>query len=530
VVRVVVAGALVGCGGDSASDGDEQSSSTGGGETVTETADTTVGESGTMPGTDTVDSTGTDSVDSTGGAPLEVQAEVITYPEQPMVADLILTPSAEATAVVMHSTDAGVRIAELDDGDPATLAFRVRGLAPATDHVLDYEVTPTTGTAVVDQAPFTTPDALPGFLAAFELETSDTPPEPLYRMFDHAGFPTGPTTGLFVVDEAGITRFYLGGPNDLSGPAMVWAAAKLLDDGTLLYLRNETLYHRTELGETLLELPAMDLGLPSLHHEIMVLPSGNYLALSLAFQDVMYPEPLGLQHVAGDLIVEFTPAGEIVWEWDSFDHLVPLRLRESSDAPPIIDPDTGEDSLDWTHANGLIYEEGTDTVIMSLRHQDWIIRIDRASGDILWRLGPEGDFTLPDGDRWFFHPHSPQWQDDGSLLLYDNGVGNPDPPPEGIRSRAVRFDLDDVAMTASVAWEDDEAQFVAPVAGDADRLPGGHLLVLDSSIVTPEGIYARLRELDETASPNRLWSIVTPLNTFAYRATAHDRLPGMPAN
>jgi len=484
---------------------------------------------------------GGDPSSSTGTMPIEVESEVVTYPDQPMVVDLILTPNIGATALVSHADDPGVRIAEIDDGDDATLAYRIRGLRPDADHTVQYQIVPTVvgptgGSGVVGDVTFTTEAALPGFIAAFQLETSDIPPEPVYRMFDHGGFPTGPTTGLFVVDVAGISRFYLGMENELAGPAMVWAAAKLLDDGTILYLRNETLYHVTELGETLLEIPAADLGLPSLHHEIMVLPSGNYLALSLAFEDHVYPM-LGPQHVAGDVIVEFTREGEVVWTWNAFDHLDPLRLRESSDAPPIIDPATGEESLDWTHANGLIYEESTDTVLISFRHQDWILRIDRASSDVVWRLGDEGDFTLAESSRWFFHPHSPEWQDDGTLLLYDNGVGNLMPPAEGIRSRAVRFEVDDVAMTASVVWEDDEAPFVSPVAGDADRMPGGHLLVLDSTIVTsmdPDDptqieIETRLREVDESASPTRIWSIVTTTNQFAYRATAHARLPGMTA-
>jgi hypothetical protein len=486
------------------------------------------------------DSSSGDAESSTGDAPIEVAAEVITYPAQPMVVDLILTPSIAATALVSHADDPGVRIAELDDGDDATLAFRVRGLAPDSDHALQYQVVPTIvgpagGTGVVGDVPFTTEAALPGFLAAFQLETSDTPAEPIYRMFDYAGFPTGPTTGFYAIDVSGITRFYLGIDNELAGPTMVWAAVKLLDDGTLVYLRNETLYHVTELGETLLEIPAADLGLPSLHHEIMVLPNGNYLALSLAFEDHTYPT-LGPQHVAGDVIVEFTREGEVVWTWDAFDHMDPQRLRETPEALPIIDPATGEESLDWTHANGLIYEEADDTVIISLRHQDWIMRIDRATGDILWRLGYEGDFTLADGDRWFYHPHSPEWQEDGSLVLYDNGIVTVETPPPGVRSRAVRFEVDETAMTADLVWEDDEEPFFAPIAGDADRMPSGHLLVLDSSIVSninPDNplefdIHSVLREVDETASPTRVWSIITPTNQFAYRATANARLPGMP--
>ena len=43
-------------------------------------------------------------------------------------------------------------------------------------------------------------------------------------------------------------------------------------------------------------------------------------------------------------------------------------------------------------------------VVLSLRHQDWIIRIDRATGEVLWRLGDGGDFTLGLGSRLLVLP------------------------------------------------------------------------------------------------------------------------------
>lgn len=65
--------------------------------------------------------------------------------------------------------------------------------------------------------------------------------------------------------------------------------------------------------------------------------------------------------------------------------------------------------------------------------------------------------------------------------------------------------------------------------GGTDRLPGGPVLATDSSILGMNGIWARLRELDETADPELRWSLRTPDATFAYRATAHDRLVGQAA-
>ena len=76
--------------------------------------------------------------------------------------------------------------------------------------------------------------------------------------------------------------------------------------------------------------------------------------------------------------------------------------------------------------------------------------IDRATGDVLWRLGLDGDFALAGATDWFFHQHSPQWQPDGRLLLYDNAVGNPAlPMGQTPHSRAKIFELDETTMTAT---------------------------------------------------------------------------------
>ena len=84
-------------------------------------------------------------------------------------------------------------------------------------------------------------------------------------------------------------------------------------------------------------------------------------------------------------------------------------------------------------------------------------------------------------------------------------------------------------MTAALEWEDDEGSFQSAIAGDADLLPGGHLLVLDSTWVDGFVQRARLRELDPIASPQRLWTLLTAPSGFVYRATAHDRLVGRAA-
>lgn len=466
--------------------------------------------------------------DSTTGSTLEVTAEITLHDGQPMVADLALTLSAPGSATVTHTTDEGVVITPQDGGDDTHLLFRVRGLAPDVDHSLAFDVTPDGGgDAVSDQVDFTTNPPLPGFIGAFELESTDVDPEPVYRLFDLNVFPISENNGLALVDPAGVTRWYLGAPNMTMGPPSVWAAPKIRPDGSLMYLHADTLWIRDELGNTMLELPSIDSNLPSLHHDVVELDNGNFLCMSFAFQEVDYGGQTGVLNVAGDLLVELTPDGEVVWEWNSFDYLDPLRTRADFDTATYYDPFTMQSGQDWTHGNGIIYDPDADTVLLSMRHQDWIVLIDRASGDILWRLGDEGDFALAPEDTWFFHQHSPQWQPDGSLLLYDNGVGNPYIDPTDVESHAMRLELDYDAMTADVVWRDDEPPFIAVFAGDADLMPGGHYLVADPIYVDGAASHGRLRELELGHDPERIWSIRLPDNYFVYRATAHEQIIGL---
>jgi hypothetical protein len=163
-----------------------------------------------------------------------------------------------------------------------------------------------------------------------------------------------------------------------------------------------------------------------------------------------------------------------------------------------------------------------------MRHQDWIVGIDHETGEVKWKLGAEGDFALDSG-RWFFHPHSPERQSDGGLLLYDNGVENPDIPDPMERSRAVRYALDFDAMTADQVWEDDEQDVMSPVMGDANHMQGGHVLVLDSALGFGQGaVHARIRELDPEGDPQRVWSMTTPPGYYAYRSLPVDRMVGVP--
>jgi hypothetical protein len=468
------------------------------------------------------------------------EPQIIFHPNQPMVVDVMVELDRAGLVELTHDDDPGVRVASLAvDDDGRMHHLRVRGLAPVTAHALTLELRDLVDATLTATSPlgFTTDMPQPGFRPSFEVELTDAAAlDPGYRLFDYTYMPLVDPVGIVVVDPQGITRWYYnGGAPGYPGATAIWAGVELLDDGSILAVRDGAVTILDELGEQRLRYLSFDYGLPAFHHEVRMLDNGNMLTLCNSFEVVDYSS-LGLdadQLVAGDLLVEIDLAGEIVWTWNSFDHLDPLRLRsDPSEGLAYYDPVSGKFGYDWTHGNGMDESADEDLILLSMRHQNWIVAIDHATGEVAWRFGEGGDFELLEG-TWFYHQHSPQLQPDGSLLLYDNGNGNPDVPHDEVWSRAVRYAIDFDAMTATQVWDSRHGErYVSPVAGDADRTPTGNVLMLDSALQPDPAVYdlgknsSRLVEVRSDGEPSPIWSLTTNSGSFVYRATVLDRLPG----
>jgi hypothetical protein len=103
---------------------------------------------------------------------------------------------------------------------------------------------------------------------------------------------------------------------------------------------------------------------------------------------------------------------------------------------------------DWTHGNTIQYQPTTGNLLVSLRDQDWVVNVNydngAGAGNVLWRMGPDGDFTIvaPKGDTWpwFSHQHDAGFANNGSgpFVVFDNGNTRVSPPPLGTGSGASR--------------------------------------------------------------------------------------------
>jgi arylsulfate sulfotransferase len=240
------------------------------------------------------------------------------------------------------------------------------------------------------------------------------------------------------------------------------------------------------------------------HHEARLLPNGNILVLGGVEQmtdGVQGPDNVDID-VIGDMIIVLDPNLQVVWAWDAFDHLDitrPAVLGEMcpGGCTPLYLAPTAND---WTHGNSVqLAPDGN--LIYSTRHQEWVIKIDyqngAGTGDIIWKLGNDGDFSINSTDSypWFSHQHDAHILDDGTtMMMLDNG--NVRHLNDGTaNSRGQVFQLDETNHTATPLLNADLGVYSFAL-GSAQKLSNGNyhflagLLTDGSSIsieVDPQG-------------------------------------------
>ncbi len=207
-----------------------------------------------------------------------------------------------------------------------------------------------------------------------------------------------------------------------------------------------------------LSAAGFSLTLLDFHHDIVALPNGHWLVLGNLLQNVNgLPGSSGATAVLGDAVVDLDENGVPVWVWNEFDHLDVTRA-------PAGYPD-------WTHSNALLYVAGDGNLLVSSRHMSWVMKVDyrngAGTGNVLWRLGYQGDFRLVNGTEpqdWFYGQHQPSFIGSSttgtfSMTMMDNGFTrqlSPGNPCSGAScySTVPVFSIDENAKTATIQWRD----------------------------------------------------------------------------
>ena len=231
------------------------------------------------------------------------------------------------------------------------------------------------------------------------------------------------------------------------------------------------------------------------HHEAFPLEGGAFLSLARSSQWVdAYPMASDPTQPGSAALVYVPTLAEVEADgalrtWIDLGQVLDLQRVgfDSHDRTPV--------GLDWGHANA-VFPDGPDHWIVSLRHQDALIRMDR-DGQLDWIFAnPDGWSKELDALRltpigepfaWPFHQHGPERDADGGLVLFDNGNHRATPygtvyddrPPH---SRIVRYVIDPEARTVSQDWSIDATstgRLYSWAMGDADMQPAtGNVLAV----------------------------------------------------
>lgn len=264
------------------------------------------------------------------------------------------------------------------------------------------------------------------------------------------------------------------------------------------------------------------------HHDVLALDNGHLIVLvnfTQAFTDLAgYP---GTTNVIGDGLIDLDTNWNPVWAWNSFDY---LDVNRHLNGLP-----------DWTHSNAVIYDPSDGNLMMSMRHQSWVLKIDynngTGSGNLLWHLGYQGDFTLSvngvpttDPTQWFSFQHFPtiasQSGGQTTLAIWDNGdfratddigtlCGYPNTPP--CFSRATLFQIDEATMSTNLVW-DNLPGFYGFWGGSINQLENGNVEFDCNALTTSTTTASEVQEVTQGSTPQIVWKMDFAFGSNAYRA------------
>ena len=509
------------------------------------TIDSTGNFTAPSTGSTTVTVTATSSADATKSASATVNVVApgqVTATANPQVATYTISPVAPGNVSVQFGIDTnyglttwtqpvptgGGAVSLFVAGMKASTPYHLRGVVQFADgsQYMDPDMTFTTGAVTASTQPVITATTTPGATPQSGVELLD---------FTGSGTTVAPVA---VADLQGnVLWSYNPGFTQQANPI------KLLPNGHFLVNFSGTpadgsnsILQEIDLAGTLIwQLTAAQLNtalaaatcagcsitVVGTHHDFVMLPNGHLILIASTQQVISGTT------VTGDVLIDLDQNHNPVWLWNEFDHLDTNRR-------PYMWPD-------WTHTNAVLYSSDDGNLIISIRHQNWLVKIDYANGsgagDILWHLGYQGDFTLMGGTDpvdWFWAQHGPSFVSTNTtgkftLALFDNGDDRVFPSgvtcgasgaPPCLYSTAPILNIDETAMTATITFNPTTPAY-SFFGGNNAVLKNGNVEYCASA--GGPGTAGDIYEVTQDSTASTIWHL-TVTGQYAYRG---QRIPSL---
>jgi arylsulfate sulfotransferase len=455
----------------------------------------------------------------------------------PQVADYLLKLPPGASAYIEFGIDKNYQLETWTQAAPTNggeLSFLVAGMLASTQYHMRAVVIASDGTQSFDADHTFTTQSIPA-VEIPSVSVSTTPgrsPQPGIEVLNLIGTPS---RSLVALDLSGNLIW--------SSPILAITGAHLLPNDHFLICTAAVVEEVDLVGNIIqqeqesslnasLTAAGSNLQIEYFHHDAIALPNGHWIALAATARpcsgrDLCAANPI----ITGDVLIDLAPqpGGTFspVWVWNSFDHLDVTRTPMSV--------------ADWTHSNAILYSPDDGNLMLSVRNQNWILKIDynhgQGGGDLLWHLGYQGEFTLlggTDPTDWLYAQHRPSFATVNtagkfSLIVMDNGDDRVFPggvtcgaqgQPLCFYSASLLLEIDESAKTANIAWKYLPGEY-SFWGGDGQLLANGDFEA-DFTAGSSE-TFSDIFEVTPGTAPEVVWH----LRTNAENAYRGFRLPSL---
>jgi len=242
------------------------------------------------------------------------------------------------------------------------------------------------------------------------------------------------------------------------------------------------------------------------YHDIQATIEGGYILQAYAKQEIDIPQTEVIDSANVLIIQEFDEHHNLIMEWKNFEHMDIQDYVEELNL--------NSTYRNWMHGNS-IEIDSDGNIILSNRAMSELIKFNRESGQILWRLGgPMNDFTfINDSLNGPNRQHDARRLENGNLMIFDNGDQRLSP-----YTRITEYELDEENLIATLVWEYSHPDgYVSLNQGCAQRLENGNTLICWGGVSGRGQIITEINE-----SNDRVLEIEYPDGCYSYKVRKKD--------
>ena len=237
------------------------------------------------------------------------------------------------------------------------------------------------------------------------------------------------------------------------------------------------------------------------YHDIQYTEEGGYILQAYGKQEIDLPQTEQIDTANVLILQEFDLNHNLIMEWKNFDH---MDIQDYVD-----EMNLNSTYRHWMHGNSIEIDDDGN-IFISNRTMSEIIKFNRQSGELIWRLGgPMNDFTfINDPLNGPNRQHDARRLSNGNIMIFDNGDGRLPP-----LTRVVEYEIDETQMTAMLVWEYSHPEgYVSLNQGCAQRLENGNTLISWGGV---SGHAQIVTEVD--SSGNRVLELEYPTGNTSYK-------------